>query len=146
MRASSFNADFYVVAATIIPVWFVAVMLPGGILARYAVWARQLRARQSKRIGPAMNAGKLSGTRLWLILRFRDVLTLPDKATLTFAGVGEVCAVLSLDRGHATGFEHWWVLVSVVGLPVVTVIGAQVAILGTWTRDLTGESDIQAAE
>jgi hypothetical protein len=37
-QAHPFNANLYVVAATVLPVWFVALMFPGAVLARYAVW------------------------------------------------------------------------------------------------------------
>ncbi len=49
--ASSFNADLYTVAATVIPVLFVALMLQGGILSHYSVWTKLVRSLQLARIG-----------------------------------------------------------------------------------------------
>ncbi|MGH2902052.1 MAG: hypothetical protein ACRDK7_00435 [Solirubrobacteraceae bacterium] len=44
-HTAPFNANLYVVAATVIPVYFVALMLPGGILPRYLNWAKDERAK-----------------------------------------------------------------------------------------------------
>jgi len=127
LATDAFNANFYVVAATVTPVLFLALMLPGGILARYGQWVKDWRDRRLSSMPPPERIGSRSAHQ-WVTSNGYTVLYLPVYVALTFGGVGEVAAVLALDAEHATRFEHLWVRASVIGLAAITVASTLVAV------------------
>jgi hypothetical protein len=132
-RTDTFNADFYFMAATIIPIFFLALMLPGGVLFRYSIWVRRWHTRH---LSDALNNKDRRYWRTLLANRGHDLFSLPIQLMLLAASIGEVSAVIALDQRHATPREHWWVLVSVIGLPVVTVMSALFAASYAWAADV----------
>jgi hypothetical protein len=128
-----FNADFYLAAATLIPVFFIALMFPGGVLARYSVWTKKWRSKHGVK---ALQAESYSGSRLWLVLRGHQLLSIPVDLTLVLGSVGEVCAVIALDHRYATGAQHGWVFASAVILPFIAAASAMMSVSRAWAADL----------
>jgi hypothetical protein len=117
--APAFNSDLYVVGATVIPVLFIALMLQGGVLGRYALWTKNLRSLMLGRIGlraakkavrlaeagnmaAAENAKEPPTLALWGALRVYDLLIFPATLVFVALGGGEISAVLAIDHRHAT--------------------------------------------
>jgi hypothetical protein len=100
---AAFNANFYVVAATVHPVLFLALVIPGGPLQRQLSVARSTPPR----LRPT--ATFLSGS---LIVLF----------TAAFA-VGEYVSILALDSQHAPSAAH------VVALSTLLVMVLETAAL-----------------
>jgi hypothetical protein len=117
MATETFNADFYVVAATVIPVLFLALMLPGGILARFARWEREWRRAQIREHG----ADFVSKAPVHVRAVY-ELMGWPVALALAFGLVGEIPAILALDHRHATATEHAWTLVSVIGLAALAAL------------------------
>ena len=118
-----FNADLYVTAATIIPVLFIALLFPGGILNRYALWAKRWRSRG------AVSAFRAGDTRrMQRFLNGYTVLILPVDLAIVFAVWGEISAFIALNDRKASPLAHTWVLSSVVILVVVSALSALVSI------------------
>lgn len=128
----AFNGDLYATAATVIPVLFIALMFPNGLLARYALWCKQWR---SKRGVPAVEEGRAQKIRSvnnrYLLLIF------PVDLVLLAGSWGEVCAFIALIRRHATQVERLVVIASVVVLPVIAALSAMTAISQSWAAGLT---------
>ncbi len=69
--APPFNSDLYVVGATVIPVLFIALMLQGGVLARYALWTKnvhslmlgRIRVRAAKKAVRLAEAGNMAAAK-----------------------------------------------------------------------------------
>jgi hypothetical protein len=136
-----FNADLYTVAATVIPVLFVAMMLPSGILARYSLWTKQLRSRQLQRVRKSIAArgedpDKVPAPRLTALFRSHDLVRLPVTLFFVLFLGGEISAVLAIDHRHATAVEHWWVMASLVVLPILSLVSAVAATSFEWARDI----------
>jgi hypothetical protein len=118
-----FNVNLYVVAATVIPVLFIALMLPPGVLARYALWAKERRNAQLRQVVQAEKAtGKATGRKLWAVFRRYDLVVLPATLAFVFFLGGQISAALAIDHRHATSTEHAWVMWSLIGLPILTVL------------------------
>jgi Asp-tRNA(Asn)/Glu-tRNA(Gln) amidotransferase A subunit family amidase len=102
---------------------FIALMLAPGVLARYALWAKEERNAQLRKVMQAeRTTGKVSGTKLWAVLRRYDLVVLPATLAFVFFLWGEIGAVSALDHRHATAAEHTGVTWSLIGLPVLTVL------------------------
>lgn len=113
--AASFNSDLYVTAATVIPVWFIAVLLPGGVLARYGVWAQ------------AWMMPRMTDADGWKLLGLSCVYALlysPVFFVLIFGFGGELYAVLALAHRHATARDHQFVMTALIGLTAVATASA----------------------
>jgi hypothetical protein len=136
LASAPFNADFYTVAAAVIPVYFLILLFPGGILARYAIWTKKLRSRYAV---PIVEGEKPATLRLTSILHAYDVLYLPVTAAMVFGVWGEVSAVRALDHEHATSGQHWWVLTSMVGFPIFAGVSAAFAVSFAWAETLSKE-------
>jgi hypothetical protein len=134
IAATTFNSDLYMVAATVIPVLFVALVLPNGVLARYAVWAKKQRSNQLRRV---TQGGALPARRLWGVYRIYDFLTLPVTLFRLFFVMGEISAVLALDHRHATRTEHRLVMASLIVMPIIAVLSAIAATSFAWAKDLS---------
>jgi|ERR1035441_1607225 Asp-tRNA(Asn)/Glu-tRNA(Gln) amidotransferase A subunit family amidase len=128
-----FNSDFYTFAASVIPVVFFALMLPGCILARYARWVKQWRSRRAR---PIVTADKISARRLWLVLRSYDLLMLPVMATIYFTLEGELRSINALSDQHASASDQHWVTISLIGLVVIAVACTMAAISQSWAADI----------
>jgi hypothetical protein len=133
---ATFNANFYITGATVIPVLFIALMLPDGILVGYALWTRRVRTRWVQSIAGADRSSLvrsfLASTRMWLAQQGFFVIQLPMMFALIFGLTGEVAALLALDEEQATRFEHVWVRASVIGLVALLAVGAMIWI--SWER------------
>lgn len=128
-----FRPDLYLAAVTVIPVLLVAVLVPGGVLARYARWAKDWRSRHAQ---PIVSAPKVSTARLWLVLRAYDVLYLPVTATVILTLEGLVRSISALANEHASTTDRHWVLVSLVGMVVLTVMMLTAAISQSWASGI----------
>jgi hypothetical protein len=118
-----FNYNLYVVGATVIPVLFIALMLPPGLLARYALLVKEHRNAQLRQLIQGDKAtGKVSGRSLWAVFRRYDIVVLPAALAFVFFVWGEISAVYALDHRHATATEHTGVMWSLIGLPILTVL------------------------
>lgn len=126
----TFNADFYSVAATIVPVIFVALLFPGGMLAHYALWAKRWR---SKRSLAALRSGKRLSLRLWIIFRAYDLLMLPVTLAFVLGTMGELASFIALDHRSATHLEHSLVFAAVLTLPVLAAMSATLSISLKWS-------------
>jgi hypothetical protein len=136
-----FNADFYVAGATVIPVLFLALLLSGGPLAKYALWAKRQRSEQLRRIIKAeQGIENVSATRLWWVRNTYYLLSLPTTLVLVFFVGGEISAAYALDHRHATSSEHGWVLAALVVLPIITVLVVLASVSFTWARDIRGST------
>lgn len=136
LASAPFNANFYTVATAVIPVYFLILVFPGGILARYAIWTKQLRSRYAV---PIVESEKPSTPRLMVVQHAYEVLYLPVMAAMVFGVWGEVSAVRALDHEHATSGQHWWVLTSMVGFPVFAGVSALAAVSFAWAATLSKE-------
>lgn len=119
-HAVAFNTDFYVMAATVIPVLFIPLIFPGGILYRYGLWTKKWRRQGAVK---AYQDGDARG-----VARYNQgykLLFLPVDLVLLLGGFGELCAVFALYRRHATHIEQMWTLYALVGL-----VGASVLMVG----------------
>lgn len=132
-KPQAFNADFYTVAATVIPVLFLALTLQGDF------WKTLLRGMLDHRINQPP-------------LRFRGVVRRPaclgayfadnkdriafQVAWFTFLAlfVGEILALVSLAYGHAVWGTTWVVLTSTIFLTVTAGIAAVIP-FATGIRD-----------
>jgi len=139
MVVATFNANFYVVGATAIPVLFIAVLIPDGALARYSVWAKQLRSTQLRRVRGG------SATRHWGVFRIYDLLILPVTITFVVFLLGEIDAVHALSHEHASGTEHRWVETALVWLTVIAVLSTVASISFRWAAGIPygRESELQ---
>ena len=117
-----FNGNFYSVAATVIPLFFIALLLPSGFLFKY--W-RQVEARHNERaVGGGGRAawGNLKRHSLYLLT------VIPPMIVVVAGSVAEMCSILALDRRHASFFEHAVVLVYFLLLPAVTAAGVMILV------------------
>jgi len=118
-----FNSEFYSVAATVIPIFFIALLLPNGFLFDY--WRRV----ESRHGHPIDNRG---GRVVWGHLR-RHILYLvtviPPMIVVVAGSVAEICAILALNGRHGDSFEHAVVLVYFFLLPVVTAVGVMTLVI-----------------
>lgn len=133
----SFNANFYVVGATVIPVLFIALLIPNGALARYSLWAKQLRSTQLRRVRGG------SASRRWGALRIYDLLVFPVTITFVVFVIGEVDAVHALSHEHASGAEHTWVETALVWLTVMAVLSTIASISFRWAAGIPYEADAE---
>jgi hypothetical protein len=139
----TFNSDLYLVAATVLPVLFIALMLESSGLARAAIWAARREAREYRRlrarISEVVEEAEVGGRRHVIVgggLELGGLLALPAVACLLLFGAGEVCAVLALNAQHASDVEHDLVMAALVALPVALVAVAASAIVASAVRDL----------
>lgn len=137
MKSSTFNTNFYVVGATVIPVLFIALLIPDGALARYSLWAKRLRSTQLRRI----RGGSVS--RHWGVLRIHDLLVLPVTITFLVFITGEIDAVHALSHQHASGTEHTWVETALVWLTIMAVVSTTASISFHWAAGIPYEADAE---
>jgi hypothetical protein len=130
----SFNADLYAVAATVIPVLFLALAVQGSTFDAMLRWLNGAVVRKEGRLARLIE----SHTRLLWIRRIprrlgvRAVLFSVD--LLAFAVVfalliplvgsllGEVFAVLALYHRHSSSWQDLWILFSVIALASVIAL------------------------
>jgi hypothetical protein len=142
-RSVAFNSELYVVAATVLPVLFIALMLESSGLARAAIWAARREAREYRRlrerVAEAVEQAE-HGERRHVVgvgsFELGGLLALPALLCLLLFGAGEVSSVLALDARHASSFEHVVVLAALVALPVALVAVAAGSLLAAAVRDL----------
>lgn len=161
LATAAFNSNLYVVGAPVIPVLFIALLIPDGILARYAVWVKRLRslplarirlrlARQALRAAAPAGmtepvAPRPSAFAVWGVLRFYDLLVFPVTAALALFVMGEISAVHALNHRHASGPEHWWVEAALVGLPLLAVSSVIASNSSRWASGISQRADSSAA-
>jgi hypothetical protein len=118
-----FNSEFYTVAATVIPLFFIALLLPNGFLFEY--W-RQVESRHNNR------GSSHGGRKLWSQIRRHSlylVTVLPPMIVVVAGSVAEICSILALNCRHANAFEHAVVLVYFFLLPAVTAVGIMTLVM-----------------
>jgi hypothetical protein len=135
----AFNSNLYVVAATVIPVFFIAFMLPGGILARYGSWAKKLRSSQLAQARKDRD-GSPTATRTTAIYSFHWFVSIPPMLFMVFTLLGEISAVRALDHRRASGGEHTWVIDALVGLPIIAVVSTTAATSFAWAASIQKET------
>jgi lysylphosphatidylglycerol synthetase-like protein (DUF2156 family) len=137
MKSATFNTSFYVVGATVIPVLFIALLIPDGALARYSLRAKQLRSTQLRRIRGG------SASRHWGVLRIHDLLVLPVTITFLVFVTGEIDAVHALSHQHAFSTEHTWVETALVWLTIMAVVSTIASISFRWAAGIPYEADTE---
>jgi hypothetical protein len=137
LAQAPFNADFYVAAATVIPVLFIPLLFPGGILHTYGVWAKKWRTRGAVK---AYRAGDAKGQKRYL--QGYKLLMLPIDAVLILGTFGEVCAFLALYHRHATHTEQIWVRNAVIVLPIAIANFVVASISVTYSTDKSFHSEV----
>ncbi len=124
--AVQFNADLYVAAVTVIPVYFIALLMPGGLLRRYARWAK-LEERQDYRSAhgraPVRRVGRHAPGAVSLLRM------LPATLSILLSGVGAVEAALALEHRHASAAERMWTTDALLVLPILAVATAFVSLI-----------------
>lgn len=143
MQVAAFNANFYVVGATVIPVLFIALLIPDGALGRYAVWVKRLRSTQLRRIRGG------SAGRHWGVFRVHDLLLLPVTVTFIVFVLGEIDAVHALSHQHASGSQHVWVETALVWMTIMAVLSTVTSISFRWASGIpydagTDDADTEA--
>ncbi len=146
VRAAAFNSDFYVMAATVIPVFLIALLIEGtfapALVARAITldlasmeefrraeelarntppppprWTFNIRTPFGK--WPVQVGGAPPGSQ-----KNASNLWLFPAFGLALVVAGEIFAVFAVSERHATSFEHTVVLVDLIGLPVALAAGA----------------------
>lgn len=79
------------------------------------------------------------------VLRFHDLLILPVTAALILFVMGEISAVHALNHHHASGTEHWWVEVALVGLPILAAASVIASISFRWAGGISKQAAAAAA-
>lgn len=119
--AKPFDADFYIVCATIIPVLFLAVAVQGR--AYESVLRAALAMAEASR-------GECWKRQLWPIVLSR-FLKFAAYAIWVAGGLGELLALLVLYQGHEQGGDRAAVFALTAVLVVATVIGPLNAYMNT---------------
>jgi hypothetical protein len=111
-----FNSNFYVVAATVIPVYFLALILPSGILYRYWHAAELLHNRLV-----AASAG--STTKRVRIALLYALTLIPPFCVIASESFGETGALMSLYRKNVFLIVRVPEIIWVVWLPGMAALG-----------------------
>lgn len=138
---TGFNTNLYVVAATVLPVLFIALMLEGGGLTRAAIWAlrsqiddfRRLRAR-ARQVAEAARQNQRPTVVIAVSSNADALSVLPAVVCMLLFGFGEVCSVLALNAQRATSFEHFWVIAALIAMPIAVVAVTSAAIIRSSSR------------
>ena len=118
-----FNSEFYSVAATVIPIFFIALLMPNGFLFDY--W-RRVESRHRLRVdigGGLVRWGRLRRHFVYL------VTVIPPMIVVVAGSVAEICSILALNGRNASSFEHATVLVYFSLLPAVTAGGVMTLVI-----------------
>jgi hypothetical protein len=124
----------------VIPILFIALLLPGGVMHRYAIWVKRWTIRRLPvddfhypEHQPLTWAFVTSTVRMSFtmsgIFQLFSYLVIPVAATLIFGSFSEACAMLALAGQHATHTEHNWVLWAVVSLPFIAAASSALAVM-----------------
>lgn len=118
MHQDALNANFYVIAATITPVLFLALVLQGSTYEQLlANWLRRVKdaAQKNKLIAWALDFGSYTIAAFVLVSGF----------------LGELRAILALYNGRASAATGQFVLFSVIVLLVVATFGPAAGLVRT---------------
>jgi hypothetical protein len=124
-----FNSDFYDVAATVIPIFFVALLLPNSFL--YEYW-RRVEIWHNRNVSHV--SGRATAQQFPMHLVY-VVGVLPPMVVVVAGGVAETCAILALNNHHASFFEHAVVLIYFLLLPLVSAGGVMVMVIAGSSGD-----------
>jgi hypothetical protein len=117
-----FNSNFYIVAALVIPIFFLGLMFPDGILFNY--W-REIEKWHNK-----VSATKSRNSFIRLLEHaVYGVSILPALYLLAAGGIAETISILVLDYRHATPLEHALVLAFFVPIPVVAALCVMILVI-----------------
>ena len=130
MAGPKFNSDLYVVSATVIPVFFVALMMPGGTVRQSVVRIRN-RHREARNDAWVRFKAGLG----YLVFVVGSIFLY-----LLFV-VGEVEALTALDNERATDLQHLVVLVAVELMTLVTAVSAVLHVLSEDEKTAHGEEE-----
>jgi hypothetical protein len=146
VAAAQFNVNFYVVGATVLPIYLVALMLPGGVIFKYITLGHALNDRRKARrpeVIEKLAAGGLSkeDTELFASDLSIGVFRILFGVQIAFGllvpaafGFGEICSVVALDTQSASGFEHTTVLITLIALPILACsIACAISLVGPIT-------------
>ncbi len=117
IAAAAFNSDLYVVGATVVPVLFIALVLPDGVLASYPVWVKPQRSLQLRRI--RLQALRTSGdstphaVAVAGVFRIHDLLLLlsPPRSCCLWPARSVRCTRSTIDmrrRPNTAGLRQPW--------------------------------------
>ncbi|MFI5035411.1 MAG: hypothetical protein ACHQFZ_04325 [Acidimicrobiales bacterium] len=125
---SPFNTDFYVVAATVIPIFFLTILLPNGFMFEHwrRVETRYLKQKKDSSLRGLTGAGRHL---TYVVQVFFPMFV------IAAGGIAETCAILALYSGHASFFERDTVLVFFTALPGVTVFSVMVLVITGSMKD-----------
>lgn len=122
--SSHFNADFYSTVATIIPVLFIALTLQGDFVMKAMTasehWPKGSREALRNWQATAPLWQRWPAQLVWIAVG--SLLYAVPTLILTFGLVGEIDALLALERQKATALEQSWVMEAGVVLTVMTVV------------------------
>jgi hypothetical protein len=116
--APAFNADFYTVTATVIPVLFVALAVQGPFLNELRSLADRMKARPSP---PGRAARAFSGyvaDAPWRVAAF----------IVLYATSGEILAIIALYQRHNSEYAGSLILTSTIFLVFATAMGPAAAL------------------
>jgi hypothetical protein len=141
-----FNANFYLVSATVIPVFFLAVTLQGRIFSSAENLMRRLLRSAQERLErfeqtvgapdrQPLNVRREIVAQSWRLLLFQ-LIWMISIVVLAVSVIGETLAVLALDQGRASALVHTLVLAAVFGLTIGTGILLYVRLQMLWSRNM----------
>lgn len=129
----AFNGNLYLATATVIPILFVALMLPGGVLARYSVWTKNVR---SLMLGRIYKRDKPPNLAVWAAWRVHDLLRLPVMAFLVLFLFGEYGAMSALANRHPTAFDQWMADNAVIIMALIAFASSIAASAFEWSSKI----------
>jgi hypothetical protein len=117
--AVAFNSDFYVTAATVIPVLYLALAVQGSTLDAALTWLYRVAITPALGLGYSRPA-KARGMRV----AGAFIILLAFVLSLTVSVIGEIIAIRALYYRKSSHWQDLWVLISVLLLAAVIALVA----------------------
>jgi hypothetical protein len=144
-----FRSDVYVVAATVLPVYIIALMLPGSIVTHIG----EMSERASRALDYAPEDVRNWVDAIWgvnmsrTLTRVRGGVALIGFAAAVCFLAGEIAAILCLSSGSATSLDRTVVVVTTIAMTVaVTVVALLSVIFGWKVRQMAGVVEVWERE
>ena len=118
----TFNSDFYTAAALVIPIFFLGLMFPDGILFKY--WHSVEKWHNKK---DTSSEGRNSFKRIGRQFVYA-ISIIPPLFMLAAGGISETIALLALNDRNATAIEHAIVLIFFIPMPAAAVLCVMVLV------------------
>lgn len=114
---TDFNSNFYVAAALVIPIYFLALMFPEGILFKYWEGIERWHDRKDdSNAKPAFSIRRLGKHVAYLFS------LLPPLYLIASGGIAETIALIALNNRNASVFQHAMVLAFFIPVPAATAL------------------------